>query len=99
MKSIKTLGLVAVAAILAMAFVGASSAMAESTALCKVDVGKGECEPPSFIGHVHEVTVGELTILSSILNVSCEALFLGDVEQVGSPEIIVGNLTYSNCAN
>jgi len=36
MRHLKMLGLAAIAAVAAMAFVGASSAMAESTALCKV---------------------------------------------------------------
>jgi hypothetical protein len=99
MKSLKMLGLAALMAFMAMAFVGASSAIAESTSLCKVDAGEKECEPQSFIEHVHEASAGELTLLNSLLNVSCEVLFLGNVEEVGSPEVIVGDLSYSNCEN
>src|SRR5262249_4119350 len=102
-KPIKMLGLAALAALLAMAFVGASSAMAESTALCSADIEteeeesagsiKNECE----VTHVHETSVGKGKLLSSSLNVECDVLFLGEVVATGSPLRIEGNFTYSNC--
>jgi hypothetical protein len=79
MKSIKLIGLTALAALMAMAFVGASSAMAENTALCKAD--EEPCLFSNQISHVHEVTLAgaPATLLSSAGNVTCSALFLGDV--------------------
>jgi hypothetical protein len=103
-KSIKLIGLAALAALMAMAFVGASSAMAENTSLCKAD------EEPCLIGnqisHVHEVTLAgaPATLLSSAGNVTCSALFLGDVLStgtdagvnlyLGAPIVIHGHFTY-----
>ena len=60
MRSIKMLGLAALAALIAMAIVGASSAMAGNTALCKVMAGAGEdegCAAGQLASHVHEETL------------------------------------------
>jgi len=79
-KAIKMLGLAALTALMAMAFVGASSAMAkEPTALCKVD--ELPCETENIVTHVHETTLSgaKATLLNSISNVLCDVLFLGDV--------------------
>jgi hypothetical protein len=73
MKPIKMFSLTALAALMAMAFLGASLAMAEPTTLCSEDIT--ECEP---ITHVHEESVGHALILSSFTTVECEVLFLGD---------------------
>ena len=67
MKSIKLFGLAALAAMMAMAFIGASSAMAETTQLCKVD------EPLCAAGnvaHIHETTLSgkPAVLLSSAAN-------------------------------
>jgi hypothetical protein len=91
-KSIKMFGLAALVALMAMAFVGASSAMAESTGLCGHDG-----TPCEAIHHVHETSVGKATLLSSAINVECNVLFLGDVTTAGSPLKISGNFTYSSC--
>jgi hypothetical protein len=99
MKPVKMLGLAALTALLAMAFVGASSAMAESTGLCSAD--ESPCEAGKSILHVHETTLSgsKATLLNSISNVLCDALFLGDVEEEGNPEVIEGNFTYTNCVD
>jgi hypothetical protein len=109
-KSIKMLGLAALAALMAMAFVGVTSAMAEPTALCKVDtalfekekyVKTDECPEASRIHHVHEATLeGNKALLLGSVKVECDALFLGDVtstNNLGSPLVISGKFTYTNC--
>jgi hypothetical protein len=111
-KAIKTLVLAVAAALLAMAFVGAGAAMAESTALCNVDPALEpgeECPAGHLITHVHETTLtGEKgKLLSSSLNVECDVLFLGDVtstNNLGAPLKIKGasgvgvhSFTYTNC--
>jgi hypothetical protein len=94
-KAIKMFGLAALAALMAMAFVGASSAMAEKIQLCGHDAPKElSCEA---IHHVHEESVGKAKLLTSIGTTECEASFLGDVESFGAPAIISGKFTYVNC--
>ena len=94
------LGLTALAALMAMTFVGTGSAMAESTALCKEDAVllSGEvCPEAKRISHVHEVSVGKGVLLSSLVTIECEVLFLGDVtsaNNLGAPLVISGNFTY-----
>ncbi len=96
MKPIKMLGLAALAALLAMAFVGASSAMAEPTLLCSNDSE----ETCTEVTHVHETSVGKAKLKSSLPTIECNALFLGDVVKNGtSPLVINGTFTYSSCNN
>jgi hypothetical protein len=98
MKLVKTLVLAASAALMAMALVGAPSALAEPTGLCSTDASEASpCE--SVITHVHEVSVGKALLLTSILTVECTVLFLGDVTKEGSPLTIEGNYTYTNCGS
>jgi len=111
MKAIKMLGLAALAALMAMAFVGASSAMAsDPTALCDLDPGTealGEvCPEEHIVKHVHEETLKGApgTLLNSISNVLCTVLFLGDVigellTEAGTPLEILGKFTYENCTD
>jgi hypothetical protein len=90
------LGLAALAALMAMAFVGASSAMAESTALCSVD--QNPCQAANQLGEVNEKSVGTATLLSSAINVECIVLFHGTIgTTLASPLVISGNFTYENC--
>ena len=95
MKPIKMFGLAALAALMAMAF--ASSAMASSTSLCKVD--GATCAAGNLITHVHEQSVGHALLLSFV-TVECAALFLGDTLNggLGSPLVIHGNFAYT-CLN
>ncbi len=97
MKPIKMLGLAALAALMAMAFVGASSAMAEETALCMEDAAG--CVA---LQHVHETTLtGKKAVLkTSIVTVECDVLFLGDtLTASGLPLVIHGTFTYTNCGS
>ena len=94
MKTIKIFGLAALAALMAMAFVGASSAMAEgSTSLCKVD--GATCAAGNLLTHVHEQSVGHALFLS-IFHRRMRSLILGDTLNggLGNPLIIHGNFTY-----
>lgn len=92
----KALGLVALAALLAMAFIGASRAMAETTYLCGVD----EATCTSRVTHLHETTLSghPAELLSSLGTVKCDVLFLGDaVDGTSAPLELSGAFTYSNC--
>jgi hypothetical protein len=103
-------GLAAIAAVAAMAFVGASSAMAENTSLCTEDVAVGTACPSGKLAlHVHfetqKLSGGVLVpaknkLLNPILTVECVGLFLGDVTNatlLGAPLTVLGNLSYSSC--
>lgn len=105
MKQLRALGFVALAALMAIAVVGATSAMAESTALCTVDPGEGAqeaCPAEHLFSHLHAATEAgnKAVFLSSVLNVECDLLYLGNVtsaNNLGSPLVISGNFAYSNC--
>jgi hypothetical protein len=97
-KSIKMFGLAALTALMAMAFVGASSAMAEPTALCKAD--ESLCSAANTISHVHEESVGKAKLLTSFGTTECNVLFLGDTEEAtgeGATFTVTGTFTYTNC--
>jgi len=108
MRLIRMFGLAVIAAIMTTAFAGASSAVAGSTLLCTKNTptltpNATECAAPST---VHFVTVGKATLLSSILNVECDALLIWTVTDTtlvtsGPVRITVvsGGLIYSNCSN
>jgi hypothetical protein len=103
MKPIKVFGFGVVVALMAMAFAGASSAMAESTALCDTDPGTGStavCPSGHLITHVHLVTLaGVKAKLLSNLTIECEILFLGDtLSSLANPLVIHGNFTFTNCS-
>jgi hypothetical protein len=97
MKSIKLFGIAALAALATMALFGVSSAMAESTQLCKLDVTGlvGElCPAGEEITTVHEVSVGEGVLLSSAGPVECLVLFEGTTLGLGAPLVIHGHFKY-----
>ncbi len=96
MKPIKTIGLAALLALSAMAFGGASSAVAEPTALCTTDEGK--CSEGNEITHLHESTLPgqKAVLLNSLKTIECDVLFLGEAED-GIPLMAEGEFTYSNC--
>jgi hypothetical protein len=104
MKLLKILILAALAALTAMAFVGASSAMAESTSLCTEDAVllPGEaCPAGKLVSHVHEISP-RIIMLSTLKTVECEILYLGDVtstNNLGNPLEISGHFTYPENAN
>ncbi len=88
MKSIKTLGIAAVLAVVAMAFLGTSSAMAGNTAMCSSNVG-GElaCPPEKQVTSFHAVALNS-GFLTSVGNVTCkEALAEGSVLGLDAPQI------------
>lgn len=90
-------GLTALAALMAMAFVGASSAMAGNTQLCTTDPGAGACGSP--VTHVHETSVGKGKLLASI-TVECNVLFLStSVGGLNPPQVLEGHLTYTSCGS
>jgi HPt (histidine-containing phosphotransfer) domain-containing protein len=74
-----------------------STKVSESTQLCEAD--ESPCEAANVISHVHEETSkgAPATLLSSLGNVTCDALFLGDSLGLGAPLVIHGNFTYANC--
>jgi hypothetical protein len=94
-RAIKTTGLAALTALMAMAFVGATSAMAEPTALCKAD--ESPCTEANLIKSVHETSVGKAKLLSSVGTLECNVLFSGTVAKTGAPLVISGEFTYTNC--
>jgi hypothetical protein len=97
-KYVKMLGLAAIAAAAVMAFVGASSAMAESTWLCKNNLGKTltECSEP--VTELHGVATN-LTLLSSLVEVLCEgSLSKATVLGLGTPQVAhLTELTWTGC--
>lgn len=100
MKPLKMFGLAVLGALTAMAFTGASSAMAESTALCNED--STTCAGGHLVTHVHEVTLTgkKAKLLNSLMTVECDVSFLGDtVKELGAPLVIEGNFTYTNCGS
>ena len=97
MRHLKIVGLSCIAALAAMAVMGASTASATgNTALCTAD--ENPCASAHLVKHVHVVATG-VKLLTSILTVTCTGLFLGDVLSpfLANPLHIVGNFTYSGC--
>lgn len=93
------LGLAALVALMAMAIMGASSAMAIPAGLCGADFEKEEAtaEECEQIAHVHETSVGKVVLLTSI-KVECDVLFLADeVKESEAPLELEGKFTYTNC--
>jgi hypothetical protein len=96
MRSLKMFGLAALMALMAMAFVGASSAMAEETALCKAD--EEPCQESNWVSSIHEE--GKASILFNGISDECNVLFSGTAEPFAEmAEVVKGNFTYSGCTN
>ncbi|MFL5900699.1 MAG: hypothetical protein ACJ75S_05820 [Solirubrobacterales bacterium] len=94
MKAIKTIGLAALTALMAMAFLGASSAMAENTQLCQTK--PNPCVVP--VTSMLEESVGKAKLLTSFGTTECNVLFsTSSVGALGAPQKIVGTFTYINC--
>lgn len=94
MKLIKLFTLTGLAVVFIAALVGPSSAMAESTALCKAD--ESPCASANQVKHVHYVAKGIL-VETSIMNYECDALLLADALGLGAPQVLHGSLVYSSC--
>ncbi|HEU4682602.1 MAG TPA: hypothetical protein VFS51_12680, partial [Gemmatimonadales bacterium] len=103
MRSIKMLGLAAVAAVAAMAFVGVSSAMATNTALC-TESGVLVCPAGKvYTGHIEGLAVNPVllgTIFGIQGTISCEhSKILGNALGLGNPQVThIESITFTgNC--
>jgi hypothetical protein len=105
-RLIKMFGLAALTAIAAMAFVGATSAMAESTQLCSVDTLGAACPAGSAVTSIHATAeaneakkIPAPELLTSISNVKCEKILeTATALALGAPQIFhVTLLDYINC--
>jgi hypothetical protein len=107
MRHIKMFGLAALAAVAAMAFVGASSVMAsENTAFCSVH--EEPCAAAHLVSHIH-MEASDLKLLNSTANILCSSsLALVDVLKDASTgtylaeaptplKAKVTELTWTNC--
>ncbi len=106
MKPTKVHCLAVLAAISITALLGASSAAAESTSLCDVDLGPGPatvCPPNHFVQVIHEVNLSgskEQMKIGPFFNIECDVLFQGQtVLPLDNPQHGVGTFTYTNCSN
>lgn len=94
MKLFKMFGLVALAALMAVALVNTGSAMA--TTLCEED--EAECATPNE--HWHLTSVGKTKLLTSLITIECDELFLGTILLPGpETEIYHGTITKTNCGS
>jgi hypothetical protein len=96
------LGLAVVSVIAAMALVGASSAMAGNTQLCKLDVGDAACPAGEAFTSIHTIDpLAKLLAHESFFGIHreilCQALFSGTVLGLGTntSQIIHGSFTYT----
>jgi hypothetical protein len=98
-KSLKRVGFAALPALIAMALLCASSAMAESTALCISD--ENPCAIANQIGYIHVTSVGKAKLLTSLTTIECETLFSGVIpaKSTSPPLTINGNFIYTNCTS
>ncbi len=91
-------GLAGLVVVAAMAFVGATSASATTTQLCKVH--KEPCPAGSAVTSIHMVNVGAVPVLlNSTADVLClSVLAVGTPLELASPQIVdVTQFTFSNC--
>jgi hypothetical protein len=95
MKLIKIAGLGFLAAIVSMALIGVSPAMAENTALCNTD--EEPCAAGDQTTEVHFVAE-DILIRTSTMDYECDALLLATVLKLGSPQTLdATSLVYSGC--
>jgi hypothetical protein len=92
MKPVKSFSLLAAIAVVTMALLGSSTAMGETTALCKAD--ESPCGSP--VSHVH-YTSKDMRITIPEMNYQCDVLLLADVSELGTPQLLEGKFTYTNC--
>jgi len=99
MKSVKIFGLVVLAAT-TMAL-GTSSAMAESTTLCKAD--ENPCGEANRILHWHWQTLSgaKMKLLAGLVTVACDVLLLaGILLRIFPPRVILHvKISFSNCGS
>jgi hypothetical protein len=86
------------AAITAAVLTAPTLATASETSLCLEDTAESPCPEEQAATHVHYVTTEKAKLLTSILNVECDVLFLGNTaESSEAPLFIEGNFTYTSC--
>ena len=96
MKSIKVFSLVALVALMAMALVGASSAMAGDTQLCNTETTP--CG--SAVTSVHATSIGKVVLESELPTIECDVLFSSTkVGSLGAPQRVEGKFKYTSCNN
>jgi len=78
--------------VLAFALLGPTAAMAETTALCTVD--QVPCN--SLVTHTHYKSES-LQLLTTLGDYKCDGLYLANVLLLGSPQLLEGEFSYSNC--
>ena len=94
-KLIRIISLGFLAAITSMALIGASSAAASSTALCKAD--EEPCSVANQATEVHYVAE-KIVIHTSVMDYECDALLSATVLKLGAPQILdATSLVYSSC--
>jgi hypothetical protein len=99
MRLIRTFGIAAALVVVATAFLTASAAMAETSALCNSnESGQEVCAAGNQLGKLHYVAP-EIKILNELQNVTCESLFEGNAFGLftNAPVKIVGKFIYTNC--
>jgi hypothetical protein len=102
-KAIKMIGLAALMALMAMAFVGATSAIAAETSLCTVD--ETPCAAANQKSSVTETSVGKAVLLTSVGNTECNVTYEGSMSKNKEGKFItlapsltlIGGFTYKNC--
>jgi len=99
MGSIKKVGLMLVTAVATMALIGVSSAMAETTALCKAD--ESPCKEANQVTEVSFEANNNISILSPLeggYGYECNAALSATVSQLGETQTLTAqSLTYSSC--
>jgi hypothetical protein len=105
MKLIKMLGLAMVAAIAAMALVGASSASAGAI-VCKLGAGtQGSCPAgyESYVGPITGLGLGKDTFTSSFVTVKCSGEMKGEISKQGTTTTnatgSISSVTWTSCEN
>lgn len=95
MKLVKILSLGFVVALASTALVGASSAMAENTALCNVD--ETPCSPANQTTAVH-YEADNILVHTSSMDYECDALLSATPSALGKPQILTAtSLVYTSC--
>jgi hypothetical protein len=95
MKLARLIGLVCVTAIAALALVGPSSAMAETTALCSVE--ENPCKESNQIKEI-EFEADDIVVLTSAMDYECDASFSATVSGLGAPQTLtVTEMQYTSC--
>jgi hypothetical protein len=97
MRLFKMLGLGLTSAIAALALVGASSAAAENTALCKAN--EVPCAGGNQITTLHMVNAGAFKLLNSTANIECASTLLkASVGALANPQVVtVQELIWTGC--